>query len=75
MAKNSRKCGPNATEEWEHYPHYRSHRISGEGSITSCFAIQNSNDEDSFSYKMELQNYVMVVLTICLFVPSLFPQR
>lgn len=49
MATNSRKCGPNATEEWDGYPHYRSHYISGEGSITSCYAIQNSNDEDFFT--------------------------
>ena len=49
MALQSRKCGPNATDEWEDYPHYRSHSISGEGSITSCCARQNSNDEDSFA--------------------------
>ena len=51
MAKYSKKCGPNATDEYDDYSQYgksRSHRIYGEGAITNCYAQHSSNYNDSF---------------------------
>lgn len=51
MAKYSRKCGPNATDEYDDYSQYgksRSHRIYGEGAINNCFAEQRSDLIDRF---------------------------
>lgn len=68
MAKYSRKCGPNATDECDDYSpnDYRFHRIYGDGSVTNCYAQQSSSYNDSF----DIQDGITELCDGCFSYPS-----